>query len=353
MFSRIKELLILGGSILLLGTLSCTKATTDEPVREADSGAVPVKVSLWASRGDNTKAGFDGSTLSWEQGDKLVLFDGSAVVGTLSCTSTSASGAGYFSGEAALTGDAPEVDVFFLGNRDVSGSSLTVDMSAQDGTASGVSKFTFLYCDDKVTFVPKGDSYVCEDGVTFTGSFNAFMKLTFSGGGCPPDSPGERGYKAKNVTLEGLTNQLTINLASKTATVGYANATPYKTTIAPGSVAKYANSYYLSVAPSTGNTSVTITADYQDGGTGTTTVKWESMNWGGVAAGSSWFYINWTTKTFVQLSSKLGYYGQAVTGGENADSYSHKGGYNGSNADGENENPTGNKVGYGGTEVLL
>lgn len=352
MFSRIKELLILGGSIMLLGMVSCNKAT-DGPVQEADSGVVPTKVTLLAQLDNDTKASYAAGKVSWELGDKIVLYSGSAVLSELTCISTSDDGKGFFSGPTpdGWTNENETVSkVFFLGNRTIAqdATSITVDLSAQDGTASGVSRFIFLYNSTGVTFSKKsGDAYLASAPVTFNGSFNAIISMTFSGTDCPEGTPGENGYKAKKVTIEGLKNQLTIDLTSAAATTDVANE---RTTITPGSIAKYASTYYLSVVPSPGN-AVTITADYQDGGTGTTTVKWNSMDWSSVAAGN-WYYINWSGKTLVQVSSKPGYSGQAVTGGENANGNSGKAGYGGANADGENENPTGNKNGYGGTEVL-
>lgn len=339
---------------MLLGMVSCNKAT-DEPVQETGSEAVPAKVSLWAQLGDDTKASYAaGGKVSWELGDKLVLHNGTVVKGALTCISTGAGGKGFFSGEAAFTDPTSEtVNVFFLGNRDVAAdaTNITVDFSAQDGTATGVSRFIFL-SKASVVFKNDGATYMPADAIAFDKSYNAMMEMTFSGAGCPEGTPGESGYKAKKVTIQGLTNKLTINLASMEATSGHMEASaPYKTTINPGSVSKYANTYYLSVAPAASNTAITITADYQDGGTGTSTVMWNPMSWATMAAGN-WYYINWATKTLVQYSSKPGYNGQAVTGGENADGTNHKGGYNGVNADGSVDNPTGNKGGYNGTDVM-
>lgn len=368
MFSRIKELLILGSSIMLLGMVSCNKAT-DGPVQEADSGVVPTKVTLLAQLDNDTKASYAAGKVSWELGDKIVLFDDTdGVLAELVCISTLDGGKGFFSGPtpAGWTADSLGVKkVFFLGNRSIADpASFEVDFSAQDGTASGVSRFIFLYGvkyeggepKDVVTFLKSGDAYLASAPVTFNGSFNAIISMTFSGVDCPEGTPGENGYKAKKVTIEGLKNHVIIDLTHSLDTEDVVGAyttkdvANEKTTITPGSSAEYASTYYLSVVPSPGN-AVTITADYQDGGTGTTTVKWNSMDWSSVAAGN-WYYINWSGKTLVQLSSKPGYSGQAVTGGENANGNSGKAGYGGANADGENENPTGNKNGYGGTEVL-
>lgn len=373
MFSRIKELLILGGSILLLGMVSCNKAT-DDPVQEPGSATVPAKVSLTAQLGDATKASYAaGGKVSWQVGDKIVLYDVAAspkVLSELSCISADSNGKGTFSGSvpASWTGDRHSATVFFLGNRSIAGdvTQIEVNLSEQDGTASGVGRFIFLYkFEDEdsngvpgeeenyatVSFTKSGDTYLADETISFNGSWNAIMEMTFSGTGCPAGTPGESGYKAKKVTIEGLKNKFTIHLNQNPSSAVTEDA-PHaeKTTIAPGSVAKYADTYFLSVVPDASNTNVTITADYQDGGVGTTTLKWNPMDWSSVVA-NKYYYINWNNdKTFVQLSSKQGYNGASIDGGT-ADGKTGKNGYNGANADGSIYYPTTNKSGYNGVDL--
>lgn len=346
MLSKIKEFLILGSGILLLGMVSCKKAA-EEPSREAR----PARVSLTAQVGSDTKAGYLAGKVSWEVGDQLVLHDGTQVLGTLQCYSADANGKGSFTGEVASFTSAASytADVWFLGNRSVSSNTLTVDFSSQNGTPSGVSSYIFLLKED-VVFEKDGEIYKPSSTISFAQSFNAIMELRMSGANGPAEQPGN-GLKAKKITIEGLKNQLILDLSAKSATAGYANAAPYTTTVAPSSVPQYSDVYYLSVIPDAANTGLSLKADYQDGDTGTFTVRWIGLNWSAMVSGK-WYYTDWSTKTAIQYSSKVGYNGQAVTGGENADGKDRKGGYNGVNADGENENPTGNKGGYSGTEVL-
>lgn len=346
MFSKIKELLILGSGILLLGMVSCKKAV-EEPSPEAKAA----RVVLTAQVGSDTKAGYLAGKVSWEVGDQLVLHDGTQVLGTLQCISADANGKGSFTGEVASFTTEPSytVNVWFLGNRSVAGNQLTVDFSSQNGTPSGVASYIFLLKED-VEFEKQGDVYSPSATISFAQSFNAIMELRMSGANGPAEQPGN-GLKAKKITIEGLKNQLTIDLSAKSASAGYANAAPYTTTVAPLSIPQYSDVYYLSAAPDAANTSLSLKADYQDGGTGTFTVRWIGLNWSSMVAGN-WYYTDWSTKTAIQYSSKVGYAGQAVTGGETADGTDRKTGYNGVNADGEDENPTGNKGGYSGTEVL-
>jgi hypothetical protein len=347
MLSKIKEFLILGGGILLLGMVSCKKAAEEQPSQEAR----PARVTLTAQVGPDTKAAYLAGKVSWEVGDQLVLHDGSQVLGTLQCKEADASGKGSFTGEVASfsTEASYTVNVWFLGNRSVSSNTLTVDFSSQNGTPAGVSSFIFLLKED-VVFNKVEDTYSPSSTISFAQSFNAIMELRMSGANGPAKQPGN-GLKAKKITIEGLKNQLTIDLAAKNATADYANAAPYTTTVAPSSVPQYRDVYYMSVIPDTANSSLNIIADYQDGGTGTFTVRGIGLNWSSMVSGK-WYYTDWTSKTAIQYSSKVGYNGQAVTGGETADGKDGKGGYNGANADGSNDNPTGNKGGYSGTEVL-
>ncbi|MCR4566127.1 MAG: hypothetical protein K5651_08580 [Bacteroidales bacterium] len=347
MLSKIKEFLILGSGILLLGMVSCKKAAEEQPSQEAR----PARVSLTAQVGSDTKAGYLAGKVSWEVGDQLVLHDGTQVLGTLQCISADASGKGSFTGEVASFSTDPSytVNVWFLGNRSVSSNTLTVDFSSQNGTPSGVSSYIFLLKED-VVFNKGEDTYSPSSTISFAQSFNAIMELRMSGANGPDEQPGN-GLKAKKITIEGLKNQLTLDLAAKSATADYANAAPYATTVAPSSVSQYSDVYYLSVIPDAANNSLNITSDYQDGGTGTFAVGWKGVNWSSMVSGN-WYYTDWTSKTAAQYSSKVGYNGQAVTGGETADGKDGKSGYNGANADGTDDNPTGNKGGYNGTEVL-
>ncbi len=323
MLSKIKEFLILGSGILLLGMVSCKKAA-EEPSREVR----PARVILTAQVGSDTKAGYLVGKVSWEVGDQLVLHDGTQVLGTLQCSSADANGKGSFTGEVAsfTTAENYTTNVWFLGNRSVSSNTLTVDFSSQNGTPSGVSSYIFLL-KEGVVFEKDGEIYKPSSTISFDRPFNAIMELRMSGSNGPAEQPGN-GLKAKKITIEGLKNQLTLDLSAKSATAGYANAAPYTTTVAPSSVPQYSDVYYLSVIPDAANTGLSLKADYQDGGSGTIIVRWvNALDWSGMVAGK-WYYTDWSTKTAIQYSSKVGYNGQDVTGGENADG-NGKGGYSG------------------------
>ena len=323
MLSKIKEFLILGSGILLLGMVSCKKAA-EEPSREAR----PARVILTAQVGSDTKAGYLADKVSWEVGDQLVLHDGTQVLGTLQCYSADANGKGSFTGEVAsfTTAENYTTNVWFLGNRSVSSNTLTVDFSSQNGTPSGVSSYIFLL-KEGVVFEKDGETYKPSSTISFDRPFNAIMGLRMSGANGPAEQPGN-GLKAKKITIEGLKNQLTLDLSAKSATAGYANAAPYTTTVAPSSVPQYSDVYYLSVIPDAANTGLSLKSDYQDGDTGTFTVRWIGLNWSTMVAGK-WYYTDWSTKTAIQYNSKVGYNGQDVTGGENADGKDVKGGYSG------------------------
>lgn len=344
--SQIKKMLLLGSGILLLGMVSCSKAA-EEPAQEADSSIVvpAAHISLQAQLGDGTKASYADRILSWQEGDQLLVYSNGQVNGTLVCTGVDGSGKGTFSGE--VTNFAPaSVNVFFLGNRSVAADahSLTVDFSAQTGAVMNLPSYILLKSTEVEYTEISAGTYAPAAPVDMDALVSILnLKLDYTG------TPGAAGYKAKNVTINGLKNQITVNFADGTVSTGSINEG--RTTVVPVKVGDYSLSYLMGVIPDESNKALTVKVGYQDDGVGTSFALWTGVDWSGMAVGR-YYWTNWAGKNLVQPSAKNGYNGDAVTGGENTDGTNHKGGYSGSNADGSVDNPTGNKNGYNGTDVL-
>lgn len=334
MLSRLKEILILGSGVLLLGMASCNKAA-EEPNPEVVASVVPAaRISMQAQMGENTKASYADRVVSWQVGDQIVLYSNSKVNGILTCTGVDCDGKGSFSGDVVDFAPA-SVNAFFLGNRTVGldAHSLTVDFSAQTGLVDNLPAFILLKKTGIVYDDLGGGEYAPASSIAME-ALVSVLELKLDAANTPGASAD---FRASLVTIKGMKNRLTVNFADGTTSAATINEG--RTTVAPLSADDYALSYIIGVIPDSGNTDLTVEAQYYYYVDYESTKKtayltqcsyamWTDVDWSSMAA-ANYYYTDWTSKTLVQASPKGGYNGQAVTGGENASGKDQKKGYNG------------------------
>ena len=346
MNTKLKAFSVCATATLLLGLSSCQKdpGNLPEPMLVVERASVCAQV---AERGGDTKADFDGSTLDWTEGDKVVMVSNGNVNGTLTCTNAAS---GIFEGDVSQFTPAA-VKFYFLGNREVGNVNATFDLSSQRGSEERLVDYLFLAPAGEVELEKTSDdgdpniTYALKEGETV--SFNPvplipFLEVRLDKDGSPAS---QTGVKVSSVIISGLKNLLTIDLISGDVSASYVSGVE-TTTIAPARVADYAKRYYLAVIPQEAS-SVSFEIHYSGGSVDQEV--WSGINWGSISAGSS-YYTDWSKQSGLDigsLSSKIGYDGFDITTG--SDGSTKKGGYGGSNPDGTSDNPTGNKRGYGGS----
>ena len=359
--------LFAGTAALLLGLGSCNKepeVAVEEAPLVVEHATVRAHVG---DRGAATKASFSNNILDWSVGDKVVMVSNGCVNGTLECTGLDGT-SGIFEGDISQFTPAG-VEIYFLGNQDPSGAESTFDLSAQSGTEAALVGFLFLKTaapvvlektsaddDPNVTYGIAGGSSVSFDStplVPFLEIRNLDQGLVQSGSLTEEELTG---VKATQVKINGLKNILRIDLTTGTVSASMSSKTTV-TTIRPVSTADRANNYFMAIVPQTA-TDLTMEVSYtsQD----VPSLQWSGINWtiadpqdeGSTTAS---YYTDWNAQTgltFGSISSKGGYSGSSVSGGETADGKTQKNGYNGSNVDGTSDNPQGSKGGYNGSEVV-
>lgn len=352
--TKLKPAALLAGAAALLAlAVSCNKET-----QAAVSDGVVSRACVTAAIGDRDagKATFSSNNLSWAVGDKVVMVSNGQVNGTLTCTA--AGDPATFEGEVSQF--TPEgVDLYFLGNHDADGVRSSFDLSRQAGSQDALVGFLFLKTDSPVVLTkaadgPNGEEqYECSGTVNFgTTPLIPFLELrnldkglVMAGLAAEEDLTG---VKASSVKIDGLKNRLDIDLASGTVSAGMMSTTTV-TTISPVKAADRANSYYLAVVPQTAE-DVTLQVNYI--GSDTPMLTWSGIAW--TISGGASYYTDWGKQSglsFGALSTKGGYNGVAVEGGENPDGLNNKRGYNGHNADGTVDDPQGAKTGYDGVGI--
>ena len=337
------------GSLLLLSAVSCNKesAVDEEPLMVVEHGTVTTRLS--GAGGADTKATYTGDetsgTLNWTVGDKIVMASNNVVNGTLTCTAVDGSGNATFKGGISQFTPA-SVNFFYLGGQAAGGINATYDLSSQSGTAVGLAKCIYL---KKMGLVleetePGSEQYQISGGAAL--SFDpqplvSFIKMNLEIAGTPTD---EVGVKVKSVEFQNLANKMRLNLMDGSLE---AVADETATKVGPGKSADYARSYIMAVVPQTiGAEGVSMKVNYSTN----SSLIWTDL-WTGQAISSDNNYTSSPSSTPKLLSAKIGYAGNTIGGGENADGMSHKFGYNGNNADGTSDTPTGQKGGYNGNQV--
>lgn len=368
--------LFAGTAALLLGLGACNKepSVPEEVMLVVPHAKVQAQVG---ERAPMTKASLDGTTesmtLNWEVGDKVVMVSNGSVNGTLTCKSVSG-GTGSFEGDVYNFTPAG-VSLFYLGNQSANGINASFDLSRQTGTMSGLVGMLFLKTSsdvvlEDVTPADAGEGekvYALSGTVTFNPKpllpilevRNLDMALIKSGlvnadadeDGVVTDdeiSAALLGVKTSSFKLEGLYNQVSINLTDDTVTGGYMPSTSIMT-VGPVLSSERANSYFFAVVPQTA-TGVKMQINYV--GADVSNVMLTGIDWTITADGSS-FYSDMATKEGVEFGSmsfKYGYGAQTIGGGERADGMNQKNGYGGSTIDGAN-NTDASKGGYTGQEA--
>ncbi|MBQ7609744.1 MAG: hypothetical protein IJU74_01445 [Bacteroidales bacterium] len=358
--TKLKAFALAAGFTALLGGLSsCNKEAAVVPEAASDVVAHAVVQAKVGDRGAATKASLSsGYELSWGLGDKLVMVSNGCVNGTLVCTEPGT--------PATFKGDVSQftpsgVEFYFLGNHDASGIQSSFDLSTQNGTQAALVGFLFLKTASPVTLSKtseEGDpeqKYELDGTVEFNPTplapilnLRELDKVLKYAGMVETDEE-LVGVKATSVKIDGLKNVLKIDLATGTVSAGMSSKTSV-TTISPASSADRANSYYMAVVPQNA-TGLTLQINYT--GSEVPMIIWPGINWNLSTEGVS-FYTDWSnqdTGGIGYLSTKGGYSGVTVEGGETADGLNNKGGYNGNNTDGTSDNPQGSKGGYNGVGI--
>ena len=359
--TKLKAFALAAGLSAMLGGLSsCNKEVAVVPEAASEVVAHAVVQAKVGDRGAATKASLSsGYELSWGLGDKLVMVSNGCLNGTLTCTEPGS--------PATFKGDVSQftpsgVEFYFLGNNDASGIQSSFDLSKQNGTQASLVGFLFLKTASPVTLSKtseEGDpeqTYELDGTVEFNPTplapilnLTELDKVLYYAGLVPDADESLLGVKATSVKIEGLQNVLKIDLASGTVSAGMSSKTNV-TTVSPANTADRANSYYMVVVPQNA-TDLTLQINYT--GSDVSMVSWPGINWNLTTTGVS-FYTDWSnqdTGGIGTISTKGGYSGVTVEGGETADGLTNKGGYNGSNTDGTSDNPQGSKGGYNGVGI--
>lgn len=348
----IEIITMLGAILVTVGFSSCSREET--PIVPELKVVSSAEVSFEVGDDAQTKALYAAGVLYWQEGDQLVLYSNNNINGTLSCTSVDGSGKATFSG--TITNFTPEaINVYFFCNKSVDSDKPAFDFSLQNGNAASVSQYSFLKSVG-VEFVEAGEhQYKAADKLQFQ-ALTSILNISVDNASAPVPM----GTKARSVRIDGLKNQLTVDLETgdvssnfvKSPDLGNSTPTDYQTTrITPRTVSEYSTNYLVALIPQNA-TAVTMVINYNDGSYDGLKSYWENISWN-IAEGSS-YTTDWSRQgslSIVGVSPKTGYAGVAVDTGENADGTSHKGGYNGSAVDGS-DNPNGQKGGYSGTEVI-
>lgn len=340
---------------------SCNKepAAVTEPEQEVVAHAV-IEAKV-ADRGAATKASLATDyKLSWGLGDKLVMVSNGCVNGTLYCTEPG--------DPATFKGDVSQftptgVEFYFLGNNDASGIQSSFDLSRQGATQASLVGALFLKTSSPVTLSKTSDDDDPEQTYELDGTIEFdpkpmipilqlkdLDKVLYYAGMVENDSDALIGVKATQVKIDGLKNVLKIDLATGKISAGMSSETTV-TTIQPASSADRANTYYMAVVPQDAK-NLSIQISYT--GAETSNVVWTGINWNLTTEGVSNYYTDWSDKDRSGLgsySTKGGYSGVAVEGGETADGLNNKNGYGGVNTDGTSDNPQGSKGGYNGVGI--
>ncbi len=373
--------LFAGAAALLLGMGACNKAETivsEEPLRVVEHATVRAQVG---DRGTATKASLDGDmssmTLNWAVGDKIVVVSNGIVNGTLTCKSLSGT-TGNFEGDISkFTPDA--IKLYFLGNQSPNGVNATFDLSRQAGTMNELVGMLFLKTASDVTFVKDEEESASEGSESWklsgTVSFdpkpmipileiqNLDRALISSGLVVPEDSDSSGDYdddemnaallgiKASNVKIEGLQNQLCIDLLNGKVSAGMMPNTNL-ITVGPSRANDRANSYCLAIIPQNAE-DVKMQISYVGAPVSSvmvTGIDWEMLDDDGNLKANH-LTTNMAEKGMsVALSFKYGYSGNTIGGGERSDGMNSKGGYGGQTIDGADDEVS-SKKGYGGNEV--
>lgn len=351
-FKRCPAALVLVATLLMLYSCTSEEFTPEEPV----SGVVArADFSMSLGGAPSTRASFSAGRLDWQVGDKIVMASNGRLNGTLVCTEVADGGTATFSGE--ITGFTPAgVNLYFFGNKEVDGMNPVFDLSLQNGDPTTIAAYAFLKATGVVLQKGEDNTYAPTQPVTFEG-MTAFLTVTLN----PAGSPGATdGTLATSFTIDGMKNCMSVNLADGTVTPTYAkmllgDGEKTTTSVSPTSVAKYSNSYVIAVVPQQA-AGVTMRVNYLNSDGSTETTMWSGISWNMSEKAGKTIRTGWTGEgkvpTIVETSSKSGYSGQAVEGGENADGQSHKNGYGGVTVGDQVDDPQGSKGGYTGTEVL-
>lgn len=346
-------------AIALAATLSVLFSCTKQEGSPAEpSGEVVARADFSMSVGSDassTRASVSGDCLYWQVGDKIVMASNGQINGTLVCTEVDGGDKASFSGE--ITNFTPAgVNFYFFSNREVDGMNPVFDLSLQNGDPASVAAYAFL----KKTGVPlvedAENSYAPASDVAFEG-ITSLLTLTLDPAGSPAATPGT---VATSVTINGLKNCLSVNLADGSVTPAFAKMLDGSTdrtvtSVTPTGVAKYSNSYVMAVVPQNAS-GLTMIVSYLKSDGSTAITQWSGINWDMSGKAGKNIRTGWTgdgkVPTILETNLKSGYSGQAVEGGENADGQSHKAGYGGVTVGDQVDDPQGDKNGYTGTEVL-
>ena len=354
MQSKLKACTFAGGLLLLLGAVSCNK--------ENDSVQMPddlvIEHGVITASVDNTdaatKANLDDDYLfTWSVGDKIVMFSNNQINGTLECKEVDGSGNATFRGDVSqfsLSG----VDFYYLANQEAYSSQPSFDLSVQNGNKSGLVGSLFLKSKSSVSLKKVEDSskneYIIDGtGVEMDGTplipileiRNLAEPLRRSG--MLDDLTGVR---ATSLRIENLKNLMTIDL--KTGKVTASMKPDNNFTVV--SAYEASNVFYMAVLPQVAN-DLKMQINYT--GTDIKSLLIQNLDWTIGEDGS--FYSDMATKeglTFGSISSKSGYGGNTVGGGELADGLNSKGGYSGNTAGDADDVDGGQKSGYTGNEAV-
>lgn len=313
-------------------------------------------------RGTATKASLDGNmssmTLNWAVGDKIVVVSNGIVNGTLTCKSLSGT-TGNFEGDISKF-NPDKITLYFLGNQSPNGINATFDLSRQAGTMNELVGMLFLKTEiGSVKFVKDAEKSTSEGAEAYKLSGevsfdpkpmipileiqNLDQALVHAGLATSVDLVG---VKASSVKIEGLQNQLCIDLLTGDVSAGMMPNTNL-ITVGPSRANDRANSYCLAVVPQNAE-GVTMQISYV--GSDISSLKIEHIDWN-MTTGDH-FTTNMANKGVVlgPLSFKSGYSGNTIGGGERSDGMNSKGGYGGKTIDGADDYVS-SKGGYGGNEV--
>lgn len=351
----IEIITMLGAILVTVGFSSCSREET--PIVPELKVVSSAEVSFEVGDDAQTKALYDAGVLYWQEGDQLVLYSNNNINGTLSCTSVDGSGKATFSG--TITNFTPEaINVYFFCNKPVDSDKPAFDFSLQNGNAASVSQYSFLKSVG-VEFVEAGEhQYKAADKLQFQ-ALTSILNISVDNA----DGPVPVGTKAHSVMIDGLKNQMTVNLETGDVSSNFVKSPDLgisdqqedytMTKIYPRYKSNLSTNYLVALIPQNA-TAVTMVINYNDGSYNGLKTYWENISWD-IAEGSS-YTTDWSRQgglSIVGVSQKTGYAGVAIDTGENADGTSHKGGYDGVAVDGINgDKGLGNKVGYDGTEVI-
>ena len=316
----------------IVGFSACSSDDVGESQTPASKVVAHAVFSMQMGGGASTRATMDSNTLKWRVGDKLILASNGQINGTITCTEITGDGTGTFSG--SINNFTPNgVNLYYLGDRDVSSMNPVFDFSVQQGSTDVVCNYILL---KKIglQLVEQLDGSYAPNGKVEMDAITSLLNLNLEHDGTP-----STGYLAKAAWIKGLKNQISVNLANGEITASYINkAIPVTssgtdnqlTRISPLTSEEYSNTFIIGVIPQYA-TDISIRVDYHSEDGDNIETLWNNINWN-IGEGKN-FVTNWTEQgdlEIVEVSSRTGYPGQAVDTGENNDGYDHKTGYNGS-----------------------